>query len=236
MEGKTLKVAGVLADSTRFSIYRYITKINRAVNVVEIADKFSIHPNVARLHLSKLEEVKLLNSASDKSGRGGRPSILYSLSNEEITLQFPTKNYRMFATIALDALHTFGKEGRETFYNMGRIYGRESALQKLIRDGISFVDELTLEQKIKSIIEILEADGVNPRIELVDDNSISFSLNSCLFIRCTDEEKNAMICTMHNNIFRGIFETFFGEIDLIRDVDKCSTSCCQFFIVLLPIK
>ncbi len=236
MEGKTLKVAGVLADSTRFSIYRHITKVNRAVNVVEIADKFSIHPNVARMHLNRLEEVGLVNSTTDKSGRGGRPSLLYSLSNEEITLQFPAKNYRMFATIALDALHTFGKEGRETFYNMGRIYGRESALQKLIKDGVSFVDELSLDQKIKSIIEILESDGVSPRIELVDDNSISFSLNSCLFIRSTDEEKNAMICTMHNNIFRGIFETFFGEIDLMRDVDKCSTSCCQFFIVLLPIK
>lgn len=91
MEGKTLKVAGVLADSTRFSIYRYITKINRAVNVVEIADKFSIHPNVARLHLSKLEEVKLLNSASDKSGRGGRPAFSTRSQTRKLRYNFPQK-------------------------------------------------------------------------------------------------------------------------------------------------
>jgi predicted ArsR family transcriptional regulator len=236
MDGNTLKVAGVLADSTRFSIYRYITKQNQSVNVAEIAEEFSIHPNVARLHLNKLEEVKLLNSCSVQSGRNGRPSRIYSPSTEEVTLQFPVKNYRTFGMIALDALHTFGKEGREVFYNMARIYGREAALRKLTSDGISFVDELSAEQKIKSITQILEADGISPKIELRDENSVAFSLNSCLFIRCNDQEKNAMICEMHNNIFRGMFETFFSEIELLRDVDKTSEGCCQFFIVLLPIE
>lgn len=236
MDGNTLKVAGVLADSTRFSIYRYITELNQPVNVVEIADEFSIHPNVARLHLNKLEEVKLLDSCSDKSGRNGRPCRIYSPSSEEVTLQFPAKNYRIFGMIALEALQTFGKDGREVFYNMGRIYGRESALQKLTSEGVSFVDELSLEQKIRSITDILKKDGISPQIEIRDENSVSFSLNSCLFIRSNDQEKNAMICEMHNNIFRGIFEIFFSEIDLLRDVDDTGKSCCQFFVVLLPIK
>lgn len=240
MDGNTLKVAGVLADSTRYSIYRYITKLNQAVNVLEIADEFSIHPNVARLHLNKLEEVKLLASCTDKSGRNGRPCRIYSLSTEEVTLQFPAKNHRTFGVIALDALHTFGKEGRETFYNMGRIHGREAALQKLTQEGISFVDELSLEQKIKSIAEILKTSDFSPKIELRDENSVSLYINSCLFIRSNDQEKNAMICEMHNNIVRGIFETFFGEIDLLRDIDDTSINgnkgCCQFFVILLPIK
>lgn len=236
MDGNTLKIARVLADSTRFSIYQFITKLNQPVNVMEIADEFSIHPNVARLHLNKLEEVKLLASCSDKSGLSGRPCRIYSPSTEEVTLQFPSKNYRMFGTIALDALHTFGKEGREIFYNMGRIYGREAALQKLTIEGISFVDELSLKQKIESISEILKKDGIGPKIELRDENSISFSLNNCLFIRSDNQEKNDMICEMHNNIYRGIFEIFFGEIDLLRDVDGASSGCCQFLVVLLPIK
>lgn len=62
----TLKITNVLSDPTRFYIYQYITNCHRDVTVQEIADKFSIHPNVARLHLSKLEDVRMLYAETKK--------------------------------------------------------------------------------------------------------------------------------------------------------------------------
>lgn len=59
---QTLKITNVLSDPTRYYIYQYITKRHKDVTVQEIADNFSIHPNVARLHLSKLEDVNMLVS------------------------------------------------------------------------------------------------------------------------------------------------------------------------------
>ncbi len=231
------KIASVLADSTRFAIYKYILKVNRPVNVHEIAENFQIHPNVARLHLTKLEDVSLLISETEKTGRGGRPSRIYSLSDEEISLQFPVKNYRLLATIAVDSLHAFGEEGKKTFFKMGRIFGKEAAIKTMIKDGIDNIDEIPLASKIESVRQILESHGVNPKIEVVDENTIAFSLNSCLFLKTEDEEKNKMICSMHNNIFEGIFETYLGEIDFIRENKKdCDNSCCQYYIILLPIK
>jgi transcriptional regulator len=67
---QTLKITNVLADPTRFSIYNYIVNQNREVTVQEIADEFSIHPNVARLHLSKLEDVGMLKSENKKPDAG----------------------------------------------------------------------------------------------------------------------------------------------------------------------
>ena len=56
---QTLKITNVLSDPTRYYIYTFITKNHKEVTVQEIAENFSIHPNVARLHLSKLEDVNI---------------------------------------------------------------------------------------------------------------------------------------------------------------------------------
>ncbi|MED3059959.1 transcriptional regulator, partial [Bacillus thuringiensis] len=45
---QALKITGVLADPTRYYIYKYISQKHSYVTVQEIADEFDIHPNVAR--------------------------------------------------------------------------------------------------------------------------------------------------------------------------------------------
>ncbi|XGA29544.1 helix-turn-helix domain-containing protein [Virgibacillus sp. CBA3643] len=56
----TLKLTNVLSDPTRYNIYQFIVKHHKEVSVVEIAGEFDIHQNVARLHLSKLEDINLV--------------------------------------------------------------------------------------------------------------------------------------------------------------------------------
>ncbi len=65
MEQK-LKVTNALSDPTRFNIYQYIIKSTNAATVNEVAKEFDIHPNVARMHLSKLEDVELIISYTKK--------------------------------------------------------------------------------------------------------------------------------------------------------------------------
>lgn len=63
---QTLKITNVLSDPTRYYIYQYITKRHQEVTVQEVAENFNIHPNVARLHLSKLEDVNMLASETKR--------------------------------------------------------------------------------------------------------------------------------------------------------------------------
>ena len=109
---QTLKITNVLSDPTRYYIYQYITKKHHEVTVQEIADTFNIHPNVARLHLSKLEDINMLTSETKKTGKGGRPSRLYRLSEEVIQLNFPFRDYQLLAKIAIETKPYMRREER----------------------------------------------------------------------------------------------------------------------------
>src|SRR5690625_763495 len=119
----TLKVTNVLSDPTRFNIYQHIIKQRKPITVLHVAEKFDIHPNVARLHLSKLEEIKLISSHFQKTGKGGRPSRLYELSDNVVELNFPFRDYKLLSSMAIESFTELGEIGREALYNTGRKYG-----------------------------------------------------------------------------------------------------------------
>lgn len=237
MENETLKLASVLADPTRFTIYQHISSVNRPVNVHEIADKFGIHPNVARLHLSKLEDVNLLKSETEKTGRGGRPSRVYALSDEIINLQFPPRDYNLLSKIAIEALLSFGEEGKKALKDIGKNFGKEAAKHAMAKDSINSFDELSIEKKVESIERLIVAQGLKPHIETIDENTVSIKLNNCIFDDAVSNIKDHNICQMHKHLLEGIFETYLGEIDLIQDLKMIDNApSCQYTMVKLPIK
>src|SRR5699024_11986294 len=88
----------------------------KEVTVNEVADHLDIHPNVERMHLTKLQDINLLISYSKKTGQGGRPSRLYQLSEEVIELNLPHRDYKMFSIIALETFAELGEPGKEALY------------------------------------------------------------------------------------------------------------------------
>lgn len=143
---QALKITGVLSDPTRYYIYKYISQKHNYVTVQEIADEFNIHPNVARLHLSKLEDVNMLKSETKKTGKGGRPSRLYVLSQDVIQLQFPFRDYQLLAQIAFNSLLSLGSAGEKALYETGKQFGKELMQQHMHRLNVS-AEALTIEQK-----------------------------------------------------------------------------------------
>ncbi|MFV9510007.1 helix-turn-helix transcriptional regulator [Tepidibacillus sp. LV47] len=237
MENETLRLTNVLADPTRFAIYQYIFSIGRPVNTIEIADKFGIHPNVARLHLSKLEDVNLLKSETEKTGRGGRPSRIYTLSDEVVNLQFPPRDYQLLAKIAIETLLSLGEIGQKALVQMGRNFGKEAAKQAMLKEGISNANSLSLDQKLQSIERLAIAQGLKPRIEKVDDYTIRFSVNNCIFNETVEAIKNHAICQMHHHFLEGIFETYLGDVDLIQENSMLGGfNACQYTVIKLPVE
>ncbi|WCN38973.1 helix-turn-helix transcriptional regulator [Aneurinibacillus uraniidurans] len=216
MENETLKLTSVLADPTRFSIYQYVVGRHRAVTVQEVAEQFDIHPNVARLHLTKLEDVNLLNSASEKTGKGGRPSRLYSLSDQVISLQFPPRDYQMLANIAIETLASLGEVGQKALYEMGKKFGHEAARQALEKERFP-VSNMSLDDKIESIQRLVLAQGLNPEIQVVDDQTLRFRVFNCTFKEIALKNSES-ICQMHHALLLGIFEMYFNEeVKLMED-------------------
>lgn len=234
MDQNTLKITNVLSDPTRFSIYQFISKQRGDVTVQEIADQFSIHPNVARLHLTKLEDVQMIDSTTKKTGKGGRPSRFYRLSGEVIQLQFPFRDYQRLANIALQSLADFGEAGREALEKIGFKYGRESAEAYVQQFHVDH-QRLTRAEKVKIIEQIAVNQGLDPEVRFDEKrNEIHLSIYNCTFKELMSEH-SLSLCSMHHQLFNGIFSFFFGE-HTVKENSKMTdpdTQACLYSVIAL---
>lgn len=217
----TLKVTGVMSDPTRFNIYQYLVKNHNDVSVTDIASVFDIHPNVARLHLSKLEEINLVTSYLEKTGKGGRPARRYSLSNEVLELNFPARDYKILSSITLEALMGLGEPGKTALYETGKKYGKE--VMKIYSTPLD--EEASIEEKISMLEAAGRMLGMYPSFEFnKDSNSIAFSINNCPFKELANED-HATICEMHRTFIKGMFEALFTSIELVEQKNMFADNC-----------
>ncbi|ARK31427.1 helix-turn-helix transcriptional regulator [Halalkalibacter krulwichiae] len=223
----TLKITNVLSDPTRFSIYQYVSKHHKNVTVQEIAEQFNIHPNVARLHLTKLEDVRMIVSETQKTGKGGRPSRFYALSNEVIQLQFPFRDYQRLAKMSIEALAEFGDIGTDAIKKIGYKYGRQSA-EQYVQQFQFDVSKATIQEKVKMIEQVAINQGLNPEIVYNEEmEQIEFSVYNCTFKELMNDYSMSL-CSMHHELFKGIFSLFLGEHILREDTkltDPQSRAC-----------
>ncbi|MGD8190001.1 helix-turn-helix transcriptional regulator [Brevibacillus ginsengisoli] len=233
MENDAQKLTNALADPTRFSIYQYIAASRQAVTVQEVADHFSIHPNVARLHLSKLEDVDLLQSISDKSGKGGRPSRLYSLSDQVVSLQFPPRDYQTLADIAIETIMSLGEHAETALISMGHRMGLEAAKRALMETSLD-PSNLPFQKALDSITRLIIAQGLNPEIHVTEEGTIRFRVFNCTFSDAAKKYPQS-VCKMHNALLAGMFEAYFGKVEL-KEEQSMMSGCqsCSYSVVRLP--
>ena len=92
------ELSAVLADDTRYHIYRWVAeRPGTDVTVADVAGEFGLHPNVARMHLAKLEQAGFLATGFRRAPGGGRPAKLYRLSDQVVTFGFPPRRYELLS-------------------------------------------------------------------------------------------------------------------------------------------
>ncbi|WP_458354883.1 helix-turn-helix transcriptional regulator [Peribacillus frigoritolerans] len=219
---QTLKITNVLADPTRYYIYQHIVNNHGDVSVQEIADSFNIHPNVARLHLSKLEDIDMLTSNSRKTGKGGRPSRLYRLSDKVIQLHFPYRNYQLLAKIAVQSMMTLGEQGKQALYETGKVFGEE--LNQQLALNSTSIDRLAFAEKVNMLKNAATIAGLSPEIQASEEeNKISFRIFNCPFKEVTEVEPGT-ICSMHNSFLKGMFEALFENVNIV-EIENMMSNC-----------
>ncbi len=72
-------ISSAFGDPTRRDIYLWIRESGRGVTVAEVAERFELHPNVARHHLDKLVAGGYVEAgtATPNGAKAGRPSKRY---------------------------------------------------------------------------------------------------------------------------------------------------------------
>lgn len=231
---QTLKITNVLSDPTRYYIYQYITKRHQEVTVQEVADNFNIHPNVARLHLSKLEDVNMLSSETKKTGKGGRPSRLYRLSDDVIQLHFPFRDYMLLAKVAIQTMITLGEEGKQALYLTGKRFGSEVIEQEIAKKSLSG-EELEFDHKLSILKSAATLAGFYPEFEANGDQTkIYFQLFNCPFKEVAQEHAET-VCQMHQQFLKGMFEALFDSVQLVEKenmITGCSHCSYQALVTI----
>jgi predicted ArsR family transcriptional regulator len=193
------------------------------VSVQQIADSFNIHPNVARLHLSKLEDIDMLTSDARRTGKGGRPSRLYRLSDKVIQLHFPYRNYQLLSRIAIQTMMTLGELGKQALYETGQGYGEELIKQQLALNSKS-IDRIAFEEKVSMLKNAATIAGLSPEIQASEEeNKIYFRIFNCPFKEVTEVEPGT-ICSMHNSFLEGMFEALFDNVNIV-ELENMMSNC-----------
>ncbi|MBM7865744.1 helix-turn-helix domain-containing protein [Heliobacterium gestii] len=231
------KVSSVFADRTRFSIYQYIVNHpNATCTVKEIAQEFSIHPNVARLHLSKLEEIGLLESGWDHQSMPGRPGRVYSLRKKAITLHFPPREYQLLCDLTLDALDEVGAAGMAALNKVGRAHGVRLA-QGLQSNSSAGSSSASTGNAAGATHGNASPEGAFDAMLTIESLAISavtrnetgaiIRLRNCPF-RESAERRHHLTCPLHRAILSGVWETLFEPAVLASlSCQALGDACCE---------
>src|SRR5438132_12147820 len=115
-EPLAIEVHKVLADDTRYRLYRHLRLSGRPVGIRELSARSSLHPNTLRPHLRRLEEAGLISTEQHRGSRVGRPQTLYAATEAE-----PGHDYRILAEILVGLVS--GSKKIERAHEMAREWG-----------------------------------------------------------------------------------------------------------------
>ena len=125
---RSIDTLGILDDDLRRSLYLFVRKQARPITRDEAAADVGISDKLAAWHLDKLEKAGLLSThyarKPGRSGPGaGRSSKFYVVSDVEIDVSIPERNYDLVGEILVAAIVS-EKEGLESRAAALRIAGR----------------------------------------------------------------------------------------------------------------
>lgn len=210
----------MLADDTRYHIYRAVAEHPGSdVTVTEIAERFSLHPNVARMHLAKLEQVGFVATGFRRSSGGGRPAKLYRLSDTVVNFGFPPRRYELLSRLALEALAAGGS--REDALRVCRAEGLAEGRRALAGEVRAPTNEA---DAVEIVRRVADDQGLLPEVAWQGDE-LRVTMHNCAFGEVLSAEDD-LVCAMHRAFLEGLLEIVTAGIGYLRFMPSaCSISC-----------
>jgi predicted ArsR family transcriptional regulator len=223
------ELSAVLADDTRYHIYRAIAERPGVdVTVADVAERFRLHPNVARMHLAKLEQAGFLATDFRRTSGGGRPAKLYHLSDLVVTFGFPPRRYELLSQLALDAV--VASDSRGEALRVCREAGAAEAWRALTGEAYAPADGAAAAEIVG---RIAEDQGLLPEIAW-RGGELRVTVNNCAFREVAGGDPD-LVCAMHRSFLEGVLEVVTarlgrlhiasGDLRISRGGDRCEMLC-----------
>lgn len=210
-------ITSAFGDPTRRDIYLWIRDRpggggggEEAVGVTaaEVAERFELHPNVARHHLDKLAGGGYLEvSAGRGVGGAGRPSRRYSVSEGSGALELPVRHDDLLVSLLGRALSRLPEaEAAAIAEEVGVEYGR--AMASSVRAGGD--PARSFRSALQTVADALTAHGFAAHAES-RDGRLRIISQHCPFGDAAIE--HPVICAVDRGMVRGMLGALYGETD-----------------------
>ena len=218
-------ITHAFGDPTRRAVYLFAHSNERGVTATQVAEKFGLHPNVARHHLDKLAAGGYLDVAVERSesGGAGRPSKHYRAHDEQVTLSVPVKTDDLVLTMLGRALGRLSPADAEAMAEeVGVEYGRAMAAGVGGADG-----QRSFRAALHAVADALTAHGFAAHTEQ-RGSELRIVNNHCPFGAAAIE--HPVICAVDRGMVKGMLAALYGDTEpetaasLPRGDEVCVTS------------
>jgi predicted ArsR family transcriptional regulator len=193
-------------DATRRDIYLFAHAAAEGVTTAEVAQRFGLHPNVARHHLDKLAAGGYLQVQVGRPAKAGagRPSKRYQVTDKALALEFPVRRDdlliallgRMLALVPIEAAEAMAE-------SVGEEYGKSLAASMAPGEG-----HRSLQAALHAVADALTAHGFASHTES-RDNGLAIISEQCPFGGAAVQ--HPVICAVDRGIVKGMLETLYGD-------------------------
>ena len=199
-------VTSAFGDPTRRDIYLFARESERGVTAAEVAERFELHPNVARHHLDKLAAggyVEVHVERQEHSG-AGRPSKRYRTSAKDMGLEFPARRDDLLVTLLGRALELVPADrAEEMAEEVGIDYGRSLAVSMSPGEG-----HRSFQAALHAVADALTAHGFAAHAE-ARSGSLAIVAEQCPFGDAAVQ--HPVICAVDRGIVKGMLAGLYGD-------------------------
>ena len=197
--------SGPLAQPTRARLFKLLSELRRPAGTEELADQLQLHRNGVRVHLERLREAGLVVRDSSRQARG-RPRDIWSIAPDASPGGVPPTGYESLGRWLTRVLAS-GKTSQRAVESAGREIGRDLAPEP---------SATTAEAQFH---EVFVALGFQPRRQPGPGRELTYCLCNCPY-RDAASESQAVVCTLHRGITRGLLEVMAPSTKLTGFVPR----------------
>jgi len=215
-----------LDDGLRREMYLFIREHGRPASREEVASAVGVSRKLAAFHLDKLVERGLLVATyarpPGRSGRGaGRSAKYYGVSDREIDVSIPERNYDVIGSILLGAIARqdpnvpAAETARQVAHDTGEEIGRhERERLRLPAPGA--------ERTMRVVGDVLARCGYEPTVE--DDGSMC--LRNCPFHALVQQDRD-IVCGLNRELVDGVVSGLGNETVFVELAPAPGRCCVQ---------
>ena len=203
-------ITSAFGDPTRRDIYLYVRDAPRAVTASEVAERFELHPNVARHHLDKLAGGGYVEVRTERAeGAGvGRPSKRYRVTEQDMSLELPVRHDEILVTLLGKALALLPREEAEAMAEaVGVEYGKTMA-KSIGSSPAGEAVQRSFQSALHAVADALTAHGFAAHAEK-RGNGLRIVSEHCPFGDAAIE--HPVICAVDRGLVKGMLAAMYGD-------------------------